>query len=60
MIIIGSAYNVWMIYVGRAMSGLCIGLLSLALPVYLSETIQPQIRGILGILPTSFGNLGKE
>ena len=47
-----------MIYAGRVLSGLCVGLLTLTLPVYLSETVQPEIRGILGLLPTTFGNAG--
>ncbi|MPC44991.1 Facilitated trehalose transporter Tret1 [Portunus trituberculatus] len=47
-----------MIYVGRVLGGLCVGLLTLTLPVYLSETVQPEIRGILGLLPTTFGNAG--
>ncbi|KAG0725438.1 Facilitated trehalose transporter Tret1 [Chionoecetes opilio] len=47
-----------MIYLGRVLGGLCVGLLTLTLPVYLSETVQPEIRGILGLLPTTFGNAG--
>lgn len=58
-IVIGSAVNVMMIYVGRVLGGLCVGLLTLTLPVYLSETVQPEIRGILGLLPTTFGNAGE-
>lgn len=57
-ILIGSSVNVMMIYTGRVMGGLCVGLLTLSLPVYLGETIQPEIRGILGLLPTTFGNAG--
>ncbi|XP_068228808.1 facilitated trehalose transporter Tret1-like [Palaemon carinicauda] len=57
-LLMGSAVNIWMIYVGRAIGGFCIGLLTLTLPVYLGETIQPEIRGILGLLPTTFGNGG--
>ncbi|KAK7069795.1 Sugar transporter [Halocaridina rubra] len=57
-LLIGSAVNIWMIYVGRAIGGLCVGLLTLTLPVYLGETIQPEIRGILGLLPTTIGNAG--
>ncbi|KAG7159272.1 Facilitated trehalose transporter Tret1-like 20, partial [Homarus americanus] len=48
-LIIGSSVNVMMIYAGRALGGLCVGLLTLTLPVYLGETIQPEIRGILGL-----------
>ncbi|CAL4145443.1 unnamed protein product [Meganyctiphanes norvegica] len=57
-VLIGSAVNIWMIYVGRSISGFCVGLLTLTLPVYLSETIQPEIRGVLGLLPTTLGNGG--
>ncbi|MCL4137268.1 UNVERIFIED_CONTAM: hypothetical protein GTU68_020120, partial [Idotea baltica] len=31
---------------------------TLSLPVYLGETIQPEIRGTLGLLPTTIGNIG--
>lgn len=57
-VLIGSAVNIWMIYIGRVIGGLCVGLLTLTLPVYLGETIQPEIRGILGLLPTTIGNAG--
>ena len=54
----GSAVNVWMLYAGRALAGLCVGFLTLTLPVYLGETIQAEIRGTLGLLPTTLGNGG--
>jgi len=57
-LVMGSASHVWMLYVGRSVAGLCVGLLTLTLPVYLSETIQPEIRGTLGLLPTTLGNGG--
>lgn len=40
------------------MSGFCVGIASLSLPVYLGETVQPEVRGTLGLLPTAFGNIG--
>lgn len=43
---------------GRALSGFCVGIASLSLPVYLGETVQPEVRGTLGLLPTAFGNIG--
>jgi facilitated trehalose transporter len=43
---------------GRAISGFCVGIASLSLPVYLAETVQPEVRGTLGLLPTAFGNIG--
>ncbi|XP_001600172.1 facilitated trehalose transporter Tret1 [Nasonia vitripennis] len=57
-LLIGLASNVAMILSGRALSGFCVGVASLSLPVYLGETIQPEVRGSLGLLPTAFGNIG--
>ena len=34
------------------------GLTTLTLPIYLGETIQPEVRGSLGLLPTTIGNIG--
>lgn len=45
-------------YVSRIISGASVGVLSLTLPVYLAETVQPEVRGTLGLLPTAFGNIG--
>lgn len=47
-----------MVLVGRALSGFSVGVASLSLPVYLGETVQPEVRGTLGLLPTAFGNIG--
>lgn len=55
---LGTAPNVWHVYLGRSMMGFSVGIASLALPVYLGETIQPEVRGTLGLLPTAFGNVG--
>lgn len=57
-LLIAFAQNVWMIYVGRAIGGFCVGIASLSLPVYLAETVQPEVRGTLGLLPTTIGNIG--
>lgn len=57
-LIIGCAINVSMVFAGRALAGFCVGVASLALPVYLGETVQPEVRGTLGLLPTAFGNIG--
>lgn len=46
------------IFTGRALAGFCVGITSLSLPVYLGETVQPEVRGTLGLLPTAFGNIG--
>jgi MFS family permease len=50
--------EIYMIYAARAIQGFCIGVASLSLPVYLAETVQPEVRGTLGLLPTTLGNLG--
>uniref|UniRef100_A0A1L8DF37 Facilitated trehalose transporter Tret1 n=2 Tax=Nyssomyia neivai TaxID=330878 RepID=A0A1L8DF37_9DIPT len=57
-LLIACATNVWMVLAGRALSGFCVGIASLSLPVYLGETVQPEVRGTLGLLPTAFGNIG--
>ncbi|KAI8438415.1 hypothetical protein MSG28_010942 [Choristoneura fumiferana] len=56
--LIANALNVHMVLAGRALCGICVGVASLAFPVYLGETIQPEVRGALGLLPTAFGNTG--
>lgn len=47
-----------MVYAGRSIQGFCVGLTTLTLPIYLGETIQPEVRGSLGLLPTTIGNIG--
>lgn len=58
-LLIGFAIDISMVLSGRFLSGLCVGIASLSLPVYLGETVQPEVRGTLGLLPTAFGNIGK-
>lgn len=57
-LLIACATNVWYVLSGRALSGLCVGIASLSFPVYLGETLQPEVRGTLGLLPTALGNIG--
>lgn len=57
-ILIATASNVYSIYAGRAFAGIAVGINTLVLPVYLGETLQPEIRGMLGLFPTAFGNGG--
>ncbi|KAJ8923788.1 hypothetical protein NQ315_010370 [Exocentrus adspersus] len=52
------AQNYTYLYASRVISGASVGIASLTLPVYLAETIQPEVRGTLGLLPTAFGNIG--
>lgn len=58
-LLIALANSIPMILVGRALCGFAVGVASLALPVYLGETIQAEVRGTLGLMPTVFGNSGK-
>lgn len=58
-LLIAFAVNLPMVLVGRAIAGVCVGILSLSLPVYLGETVQPEVRGTLGLLPTALGNTGR-
>nr|CAD7580541.1 unnamed protein product [Timema californicum] len=57
-LLIALANGVPMIYAGRTVAGFCVGIASLCLPVYLGETVQPEVRGTLGLLPTTLGNVG--
>ncbi|XP_044757345.1 facilitated trehalose transporter Tret1-2 homolog [Coccinella septempunctata] len=52
------AENFYYIYVSRCLAGCSLGLATLTLPVYLVETLQPEVRGVLGLLPMTFGNIG--
>ncbi|GLH14423.1 facilitated trehalose transporter Tret1-2 homolog [Gryllus bimaculatus] len=57
-LLIFGASNVGMLYAGRILSGFCVGVTSLSLPVYMGETIQPEVRGMLGLISTTLGNIG--
>lgn len=46
--LIVAATNVAMIMVGRFFSGVFCGFSSVVVPVYVSETASPRIRGLLG------------
>ncbi|KAL0979612.1 hypothetical protein UPYG_G00187280 [Umbra pygmaea] len=46
--IIIAAQNVWMLYLGRILTGLASGVTSLVVPLYLSEMAHERIRGSLG------------
>ncbi|GBP39806.1 Facilitated trehalose transporter Tret1 [Eumeta japonica] len=56
--LIANASNIFVVMAGRAFSGFCVGIGSLAFPVYLGEVLQSEVRGALGLLPTAFGNIG--
>lgn len=46
--VIVAAQNVWMLYLGRALTGLASGVTSLVVPVYISEMAHERVRGTLG------------
>ncbi|KAG7264145.1 hypothetical protein CRUP_001656, partial [Coryphaenoides rupestris] len=46
--IIAAAQNIWMLYVGRALTGLASGIASLVVPVYISEMAHERVRGTVG------------
>ncbi|EFA03570.2 Facilitated trehalose transporter Tret1-2 homolog-like Protein [Tribolium castaneum] len=52
------AQEYWHLYISRSISGCGVGIASLTLPIYLGEILQPKYRGMLGLLPTTFGNIG--
>ncbi|KAL3290241.1 hypothetical protein HHI36_023594 [Cryptolaemus montrouzieri] len=52
------ARDYYYLYISRALVGVGVGFASLTFPVYLGETIQPEVRGTLGLLPTTLGNIG--
>lgn len=43
-----AAQNVWMLYLGRVLTGLASGVTSLVVPLYISEIAHEQVRGLLG------------
>ncbi|NXL92359.1 GTR8 protein, partial [Alectura lathami] len=47
-IVIIAAQNVWMLYLGRMLTGLASGITSLVVPVYISEVSHTNVRGMLG------------
>lgn len=57
-ILIATAKIIHLVLTGRVICGLCVGIGSLAFPVYLGEAIQPEVRGTLGLFPTVIGNTG--
>ncbi|XP_064482679.1 solute carrier family 2, facilitated glucose transporter member 8-like [Ornithodoros turicata] len=47
-LLIGFAGNLALLYLGRFLTGCFTGVISLAVPVYVSEISRPEVRGILG------------
>ncbi|KAJ8006060.1 hypothetical protein DPEC_G00124340 [Dallia pectoralis] len=46
--VIIAAQNVWMLYLGRVLTGLASGITSLVVPLYLSEMAHERVRGTVG------------
>uniref|UniRef100_H3AT68 Solute carrier family 2, facilitated glucose transporter member 8 n=1 Tax=Latimeria chalumnae TaxID=7897 RepID=H3AT68_LATCH len=58
--IMGSAQRVWMLYLGRLLTGFAGGLTASSIPVYIAEISHPGVRGVLGACPqimAVFGSL---
>merc|ERR1712141_656873 len=45
---LAAAQNVWMLFIGRFLSGMASGLTTIATPTYVSEVASPNVRGMLG------------
>ncbi|XP_076007169.1 solute carrier family 2, facilitated glucose transporter member 8 [Genypterus blacodes] len=59
--VIVAAQNVWMLYLGRVLTGLASGVTSLVVPLYISEMAHERVRGLLGScvqLMVVFGIMG--
>ncbi|XP_072559214.1 solute carrier family 2, facilitated glucose transporter member 6-like [Paramormyrops kingsleyae] len=50
-LLMGSAQAVWMLYLGRVLTGIASGMTAASIPVYVSEISSPAVRGILGSCP---------
>ncbi|KAM4617108.1 solute carrier family 2, facilitated glucose transporter member 8 [Polymixia lowei] len=46
--VIVAAQNVWMLYLGRVLTGLASGVTSLVVPLYISEMAHERVRGTMG------------
>ncbi|XP_071368551.1 solute carrier family 2, facilitated glucose transporter member 8, partial [Centroberyx affinis] len=46
--VIIAAQNVWMLYLGRVLTGLASGVTSLVVPLYISEMAHERVRGTIG------------
>lgn len=57
-VIIAIAQSVCMVLCGRTLSGIALGIGSMAMPVYLGEALHPLVRGTFGVLPTLIGGGG--
>uniref|UniRef100_A0A8C6ZWT9 Solute carrier family 2 member 6 n=1 Tax=Nothoprocta perdicaria TaxID=30464 RepID=A0A8C6ZWT9_NOTPE len=56
--LMGSAQGVWMLLLGRVLTGFAGGITSASIPVYISEISHPGVRGLLGACPQIMAVLG--
>ena len=47
-VLLAAAFNKWMLFAGRIISGLGTGITTIAIPVYISEISTSAVRGMLG------------
>ena len=47
-LLLAAAQNVWMLFAGRYLCGMASGITTIAAPTYVSETVSPHVRGMLG------------
>uniref|UniRef100_A0A7M4EIY3 Solute carrier family 2 member 6 n=1 Tax=Crocodylus porosus TaxID=8502 RepID=A0A7M4EIY3_CROPO len=57
-LLMGSAQNIWMLLLGRLLTGYAGGVTSASIPVYISEISHPGVRGALGACPQIMAVLG--
>ncbi|XP_061115986.1 solute carrier family 2, facilitated glucose transporter member 6-like [Conger conger] len=50
-LLMGAARAVWMLHLGRFLTGIAGGMTAASIPVYVSEISHPAVRGILGSCP---------
>lgn len=56
--IIALSQSLFMVLCGRTLTGLALGICSMAMPVYLGESLHPRVRGTFGVMPTLIGGGG--
>ena len=57
-LLIACAQNVWALYVSHCILGACLGIISDASQLYVSEAVSSQWRGALGCIPVLMFNVG--
>ncbi|XP_036381892.1 solute carrier family 2, facilitated glucose transporter member 6 [Megalops cyprinoides] len=57
-LVMGAAQEVWMLHLGRFLTGIAAGMTAASIPVYVSEISHPAVRGVLGSTPQMTGVCG--